>query len=271
MRIALLGPEHSYCHVAGAQAYPKEIYVLKKHIDDVFRAVDVGKAGLGIVPIENMLQGSVRESYLGLAEFDVSIVKELVLPIHHCLAAQRKTFSRIASHPQALAQCSALLRRERSEGIDQLECSSTSRAMEIAADDATTAAIGSVQAAKHHCLQILKQNVEDNADNTTRFVTIAKRTPKKTSREKLKTTMLLMPKEDKPGLLFEILAVFKIQGINLTKIESMPSRRKMGEYHFIIDIDGGIEDAHVRSALGFLSTFISVRCFGSFPSTNLKG
>lgn len=264
MKIAILGPECSYTHIAAKNAFPTAEFLFLDRIQDVFTHV-ASSADQGVVPIENMLHGSVRETLTALMKHKVKINKSFDLPINHCLAAQNENFSKISSHPQALAQCSQFLSAYKKDQL--VPTVSTAKAMEQASQDATIAAIGSQQAAEHFKLNILKENIEDNHDNVTRFIAIS---TKETQPDgPAKTSMMLIPSEDRPGLLYDILAVFKEQSINLTKIESLPSGKKLGEYFFYIEIDGSTTEQNVQSAINSLKNLVDVYVFGSYGVVGL--
>lgn len=263
-KIALLGPEYSYSHLLGREVFPEQELMLCSSIEEVFKAVAEKKAKKGVIPIENMLQGSVRESILCLLKYQVKINEAYTFPIRHCLAAKsKKQYAKIISHPQALGQCSYFL-----VGKNIVETSSTSKAMETAAQDKSFAAIGSREAAEHYGLQIIQENIEDNHDNVTQFFVISGE--ETNNAVKTRTSLLLRPKEDCPGLLFLILAPFASQNINLVKIESLPSGRKMGEYVFYIEIDGNVSEERVKAALDFLKNSVEVRCLGSYEVLSLE-
>ena len=185
------------------------------------------------------------------------------MPIHHCLAAQGNGYETIISHPQALSQCSTFV-----AGQKIMESASTAKAIKAAAEDCSYAAIGSREAAEHYGLQALQHNIEDNHDNVTRFLVIS--LEELAAGGKAKTSLLLKPKEDKPGLLFYMLAPFAVQNINLAKIESLPSGRKMGEYVFYIEIDGNVREERVQSALQFLKNSVDVYSLGSYEVKDLE-
>lgn len=262
-KIVVLGPDYSYSHLVSMKLFPKEELVLCSKIEEVFKSIAEKKAEKGVIPIENMLQGSVRESILGLLKYKVKIHEAYTVPIHHCLAGKNHSYTKIASHPQALSQCSNFIGEK-----EVVESSSTSKAMEVASADDSFAAIGSTEAAAHYGLQLLQENIEDNHDNVTRFLIISSKETK--AGKKTRTSLLLKSKEDKPGLLFLILAPFAAQNINLVKIESLPSGRKMEEYVFYIEIDGDSREDRVKNALDFLRSSVDVYSLGSYEVKDLK-
>ncbi|MEK6940082.1 MAG: prephenate dehydratase domain-containing protein [Nanoarchaeota archaeon] len=261
-KIALLGPEYSYSHLVGMKLFAGKELILCGKIEEVFKAIIANKVEKGIIPIENMLQGSVRESILGLLKYKIKINEGYTFPIRHCLAGQNQNYTKIISHPQALGQCSAFL-----SGKNIVESSSTSKAMEMAAQDQSFAAIGSKEAAEQYGLQILQEHIEDHHDNVTRFLVIS--LEETLVQENAKTSLLLRPREDKPGLLFNLLAPFALKNINLGKIESLPSGRKMGEYVFYLEIEGNLREERVKSALNFLQDIVEVYSLGSYEVVDL--
>lgn len=261
-KIAVLGPEYSYSHLLFLKIFKEGELVLSNRIEEVFKQVVEKKVEKGIIPLENMLQGSVRESILGLLKYRVKINKVYTLPIHHCIAGKSEKYSKIASHQQALLQCSKFITDK-----ETLDCSSTSKAMEIATQDVAVAALGSKEAALFYGLQILQENIEDHPLNSTRFAVISLR---ETAVEKnARTSILLMPQKDRPGLLFSILAPFASQNINLLKIESLPSGKKMGEYVFYLEIEGNQDHQPIRSALSSLNKSVEVCLLGSYLEVTL--
>jgi len=262
MKIATLGPEYSFSHLASMEAMPEAELIFYKRIEDVFREVAAGKVEQGIVPLENMLHGTVRETLTSLKKYRVKINRSYNFPIHHCLAAQDEDYIKVASHPQALAQCSKFLR-----GKDTVEQTSTSKAMELAAQDSSYAAVGAKEAAEHYGLKVLEEKIEDNHDNVTRFLLISNEEAEENG--EARTSLIIKPREDRSGLLFQILSPFAVQGINLTKIESLPSGRKLGEYLFYLEISGNVNDRRVKGAIGFLETIMEVYSFGSYKVVDL--
>lgn len=259
--IATLGPEYSYTHIAAQAAYPTKKILLVKSIHAALDKIESGEASTAFVPIENMLHGSVRETLTALLKHEVSIEKAFMMEIHHCLAAQGNEFEKIASKQEALNQCEKYLKKP------TISTASTSEALKMASQDPKIAAIGARKAAEHYGLKVLAENIEDHEGNRTRFIAATKAEP---GSKGARTSMAITPTEDRPGLLFEILAVFKIKNINLTKIESVPTGNKMGEYNFFVDIDGSVEEQNVQDALKFLNTIVKVKNLGSYSIETIK-
>lgn len=260
-KIAVLG-KYSYSHITGQKVFPNADFVFCNKIENIYESVSKGEAEFGVAPVENMLQGSVRESIYALNSTRLKIISSYDLPIHHCLASLSNNFKKIASHPQALGQCSKFFSGNKKYSAE--EVASTSKAMELASNNPEYAAIGSKEAAKFFNLTVIKENLEDNHDNVTRFIIISKKTTN-SDNNNLRTSLMIIPHKDKPGLLFNILKAFKDNNINLTKIESLPLGKKLGEYQFFMEIDGSETDENVSNAINEITKSNEVHSFGSYP------
>ncbi|MFA6183934.1 MAG: prephenate dehydratase domain-containing protein [Parcubacteria group bacterium] len=260
-KIITLGPEFSYSYNLALEYYKKEDIICVQSIEDIFEKVFKNKNYKGLVPIENMINGSVRESFLSIRKNPVIILRAIDYAIDNIIAANNKKYSKIVSHSQPLAQCSQFIKNKK--GIEIIEVSSTSKAMEMAAKDRNVAAIGNERAAKFYGVNILQKNISNKMVNVTRFIEISSKKDKDFLKGK-KTSLIIEPFKDKAGILFEILSVFKIKEINLTKIESIPTGAKMNDYIFYLDIDGSLEEKRVADAIKFLETFVKVKVFGSY-------
>ncbi|MDO8564049.1 MAG: prephenate dehydratase domain-containing protein [Nanoarchaeota archaeon] len=265
-KIAVLG-QYSYSHITGQKVFPNGDFLFCHKIENIYDSVSKGEAELGVAPIENMLQGSVRESIYALNSSKLKILSSYDLPIHHCLASLSSNFKKVISHPQALGQCSKFFSANKK--IQTEEVASTSKAMEIASKNPEYAAIGSKEAAKFFNLAIIKDNLEDNHNNVTRFILISKKVISQ-KENNLRTSLMIIPHQDKPGLLFNILKAFKDNNINLTKIESLPLGKKLGEYEFFMEIDGSEKEVNVSNALKEISKSNEVHSFGSYPLSILS-
>ncbi|PLW80226.1 prephenate dehydratase [Candidatus Woesearchaeota archaeon] len=262
IKIATLGPENSYSHILSQKiSEDNNKIILCKTLNEVFEKVDNDKNIEGVVPIENLIHGSVRECLLGLLKYGVYITESYDFNIYHCLAAKGDKFNSIVSHPQALAQCSDFLKNFREQNL--IETTSTSEAMNLAKKDSSLAAIGSIDSAKNEELKILYKNIGNNKHNITRFIRIKKNFENNDIKNE-KTSLIILPKEDRPGLLFEILSIFKIKDINLTKIESIPTGEKIGEYLFYLEIEGSCNQLNLKQSFDFLSTLVDVKILGSY-------
>lgn len=260
-KVFVLGPQYSYSYNIASEYYTEEAIVCVSSIGEVFKHVSLHENDKGIVPIENMLNGSVRESFLNLKKYSVSILRAFDYTIENILASNSADFTKIASHSQPLAQCSDFVGTLKD--IELLETSSTSKAMELASKDPTVGAIGNEKSAKHYGVTVIKTDISNKDTNITRFIEITKNKPVDFDSGE-KTSMMIRPLEDRAGILFEILSVFRIKNINLTKIESIPTGIKMNDYVFYIDIEGSLQEKRVTDALDFLTTFVEIDVFGSY-------
>lgn len=270
--IAYLGPGGSYTEMAKdkfSEKYDLTIcQVPMTTIKQVLAYVDETPNSLGIVPIENSIEGEVRETVDNLVRTkdNIKILSEFVMPIKHCLLSKTTelySISGIISHPQALAQCQNFIHNEMPRNIDIIEAPSTAEAARRLQEyNLTYAAIGSAKTAENYYLNILKEEINDDHDNKTRFALIGDfETPK----SQLDTTALAFSTENKPGALLEVLQIFHDYAINLSYISSRPSKTKFGEYTFFVDFDGHIEDAKVVELLDKIKAQTSyLRILGSF-------
>jgi prephenate dehydratase len=245
-RIAVLGPEGTFTEAAARRMFKDADLVYMDDVEDVFNYVDRG-LGMGVVAIENSLEGSVSKNLEALMKYDVRICMETTMDINLCLVKKRGTreIKTILSHPHALAQCSGRLKKKHPKARLQA-VESTAAAMKHLGGMENAAAIGPKDSAVRYGLVVVEENVQDDASQT-RFIAISKREcdvvkPKKTS--------LIFAVKDEPGALYSVLKVFSDNGINLTKIESRPSRRKLGEYVFYLDFENnGLSRAGLESLL----------------------
>ncbi|MEF3691965.1 MAG: prephenate dehydratase domain-containing protein [Candidatus Moraniibacteriota bacterium] len=260
-KVIVLGPKYSYSYNLAVDYYPESEIECVSNIGDVFKEVAEDKKFVGIVPIENMLNGSVRETFLNLRKYPLVILRAFDYKIENILASNGKNYSKIMSHSQPLAQCSDFIRAQKD--VEIIEVSSTSKAMELASQDQNIAAIGSKKAALHYGVKVINTEISNKDLNITRFIEISKNKPENFKVGE-KTSMMIKPLEDRAGILFEILSIFRIKNINLTKIESIPTGIKMNDYVFYIDIEGSLEEKRITDAIEFLKTFVEVNVFGSY-------
>ena len=258
-KIYILGPKFSYSYNLALANYKNKSIVAVNSICDVF--LNLNNESRGIVPIENMLNGSVRETFLSLQKNKICIFKSFDYKISHILAGQKKNFTTVMSHAQALIQCSDYINFLRNKGIEIMEVSSTSRAMEVAGKNKKVVAIGSEEAANFYKLKVLRKKITNKKNNFTRFIEIGVG-PCLVDGDK--TSLIITPQEDRSGLLFEILSIFKIKDLNLSKIESIPTGKKMNDYIFYVDIETDMKNKKMREAIKFLQTFVKVDVLGSY-------
>ena len=268
--VAYLGPAGTHTEEALVSlGMPDVLPISCGSIEDVFAAVDRGKAELGIVPIENSIEGSVNATLDGLASgFDLTIQREVVRDIHHALIAAPGVglagVTSITSHPQASAQCRKWLASGPLAGLAVVAANSTAEAVQRAVSEPGVAAIGTRLAAELYGAEVIEDAIEDYGGNQTRFVVIGHGIQPRTGDDK--TSLALFIREDKPGALLMILSEFSYGQINLTKIQSRPTKRQLGEYMFFCDFGGHVTDHHVALALDCLRLKLrEVKVLGSYP------
>lgn len=265
--VSYLGPEATFTHQAAIEEFgPSVEYVPRKSIEDVFDDVEKRRSDYGVVPIENSSEGIVNHTLDMFIESDLYICAERELKIEHYLLSNEKSIKNVKvlfSHPQAISQCSRWI-KSNLPNVQIHETSSTADAASHAAIEHASAAIASLLAKKIYHLDVLAERIQDYPNNFTRFLIISTHHSKKTGSDK---TSILVSIKDRVGALFELLKPFKENGINLTKIESRPSKKKPWDYYFFIDFNGHIEDENVKKCLKELkSTCEFVKFLGSYPS-----
>jgi prephenate dehydratase len=268
-RYAFLGPAGTFSEEALLTLGIEDLEPVPcASIHEVFDAVERGQAESGIVPIENSVEGSVNATLDALAfDTQLEVQREIVLDIHHALitapGADLAGVKTVVSHPQATGQCRKWLARHL-PGRTVMAANSTAEAVQQAVADPTVAAVGTKLAAELYGAHVIEPAIEDYAGNQTRFVVIGRGIRERTGRDK--TSLALFMKKDKPGALLMILSEFAYGEINLTKIQSRPTKRSLGEYMFFVDFEGHIEDAHIRLALDCLRLKLrEVKVLGSYP------
>jgi chorismate mutase/prephenate dehydratase len=266
LKVACLGPLATFTHLAALRHFGSSaLFVPVESIKKVFDAVESGKTGFGVVPIENSSEGVVSHTLDMFMDYDLKISAEVMLEISQNLISKsgdRAKVKKVYSNPYAVAQCRRWL-ESRLPKIPILETTSTAKAAELASQDAAAAAIASELAAKVYNLQFIEKNIEDRKHNVTRFLVISKDVPSKTGKDK---TSIMFSIKDRPGALYDILLPFKKVKINLTKIESRPSKRKAWEYIFFVDMEGHIDDKKVRKAIDNMkNSCLYLKILGSYP------
>ena len=268
MIVAYFGPPATFTHLAAIRRFGSSLqYSPQKTIADVFTEVSKNRADYGVVPVENSTEGVVTHTLDMFVDSDLKIVSQIVLPIQHCLVSRSRLsrIRRLYSHPQALAQCRSWL-QSRLPKAEIIETSSTTRAAELAARERGAAAIASSLAAELYGLAIIEQDIQDNASNATRFLVLGRQCGPPTGGDR---TSLMVSVMDSVGALHRALAPLRRYRINMTKIESRPSKRKAWEYFFFIDCDGHIENPRVAKAVDQLGEHCSfVKVLGSYPNTD---
>jgi len=265
LRIGYLGPGGSFSHTAAMLKFGQSVeYESLADIRSIFEEVSKEHCDLGLVPIENSIGGGVIETLDALIDSDVKICSEVLMAIHHSLLANcpLEKVTKIYSKPEVFAQCRNWLSAT-CKDIETIPVASTARAAQMAAKEAGAAAIGSVVAAELYGLRIICENVEDIANNITRFLVIAKEDARPTDDDK---TAILFSTAHKAGALADVLDVFKKYDINLTNIESRPSRKRQREYYFFMDFLGHRTNKDVQNAMAEARKHcLQLSILGSFP------
>jgi chorismate mutase/prephenate dehydratase len=267
MKIAYLGPSATFTHLAATRQFGSSMeYLPESTIKEVFEAVSRDHAQYGVVPVENSTEGVVNYTLDMFIDSDLHIAAEIMLPIAHNLMSKtgkKSDIRKIYSHPQARAQCRDWLERNY-PGTTVIEELSTAAAAKRVARDPAAAAVASELAASAYNLKFIEKGIEDNKANVTRFLVIAKDSPGKTGEDK---TSIMFSIKDKAGALYLILRPFARHKINLTKIESRPSRRKAWEYIFFVDMEGHTEDKRIKKAINDVKKeCLFLKVLGSYPS-----
>ena len=267
MTVAYFGPEATFTHQAAIRRFGSSLhYSAQKTIANVFHEVSKNRADYGVVPVENSTEGVVTHTLDMLVDSDLKVVAQIVLSIQHCLVGKTKRagIKRLYSHPQALAQCRGWIQKHLPE-VEIIESSSTTRAAELVLSDTKSVAIASSLAAEKYRLKVLERDIQDNSINATRFLVLGRQCSPPTGRDR---TSLMFSIAHEAGALHGALAPFRRFKINMTKIESRPSKRKAWEYYFFVDCDGHLHDERVARAveqLGRHCNFLKV--LGSYPNS----
>jgi len=265
LRIAYLGPEGSYSHLAAVEKFGSSVeYEAVSNINGVFDEVSREHADFGMVPIENSVGGGVIDTLDALVETDVQICAEISRPIHHNLLANcaLEAVERVYSKPEVFAQCQAWL-VETDLASKTIAVASTSSAAVTARQEKGAAAIASSLAAELYGLRIVCANIEDNPKNMTRFFVIGHEPAKPTGDDK---TSVVFTTKDEPGALVNVLQAFKGDGVNMSFIQSRPSKKRNWEYYFFGDLKGHQSEEGVRRAIESARKHcLRLNVLGSYP------
>ena len=264
--IAFLGPEATYSHMASVRKFGASVrYEPLPSIADVFADVAKGRADYGVVPIDNSTEGAVTHTYDMFVDSELKICAQILLPIRHNLIASgpRSEIKKLYSISQVFAQCRQWLQVNMPHA-ELVEVSSSTRAAEIARQEPHSGALASALAAEKYGLTLHDENIQDSSENVTRFLVIGRKYPGRTGTDK---TSIMFASQDRVGALHDSLEAFKKHKINLTKIESRPSKKKAWEYYFFVDFTGHCDDARVKKALAELAKHtMFVKILGSYPN-----
>ncbi|MEM1507574.1 MAG: prephenate dehydratase [Candidatus Bathyarchaeia archaeon] len=267
VKVAFQGEIGAYSESAIYEFFGQDVQPVPcKRFSDVFRYVDSGETGFGVVPVENSIEGSVTQVYDLFLEYDVKVCGEVVLKIAHCLIANPNvalsSIRVVYSHPQALGQCRNFLERLNCEIISTYD---TAGSVKMIKENnmINAAAIASERAAKIYGMNILARDIADNPNNYTRFFVLSRSDAPPTGNDK---TSIIFSTRHVPGALYRALGEFALRGINLTKIESRPTRQRPWEYNFYLDFEGHRTEARCAEALeGLKANTLFVKILGSYP------
>jgi len=270
IEVAFPGEPGAYSEEAALKFFgPLAMTKPQESLEDAFRAVAQGEVQFGIAPIENSLEGTIGRSYDLLLASSLKVCGELELRVTHCLVANPETrldaIKKVYSHPQALGQCRTFLKQL---GCRLAPTSDTAISVKMLKEKGLTdaGAIASARAAEIYQMKILAREIEDNPSNFTRFFILAKEDCPPSGNDK---TSIVFSVRHKPMALYDLLSKFASNGVNLTKIESRPTRQKAWEYNFYLDFEGHREDKAPRGVLASLEeTALFLRVLGSYPRTN---
>jgi chorismate mutase/prephenate dehydratase len=266
LTVAYLGPQGTFTEAAALKRFGSAI---QEHscatIDEVFRDVASGAAQYGVVPVENSTEGAIGRTLDLLMESPLQICGEVMLPVHQCLLGQYSelvAINTVYSHPQSLGQCQGWLNTYLPHA-SRIPVSSNAEAARLAAENPHSAAIAGNQAAALFGLMVLVENIEDDANNTTRFLVLGNQQVAPSGKDK---TSLVMSAANRPGAVHDLLVPLAKHGVSMTKLESRPARSGLWEYVFYMDIEGHQADVKVASALAELKQVAAfVKVLGSYP------
>ena len=271
-KIGVLGPKFTYSDFAADRYTSKCTKKYYSNIWEVFDALKRGEVDQGIVPIENSIHGTVRETFDSLFKSDLKILEQLSLPIHHCIAVlkgtKKKDIKKFVSHQQALSQSQKYLRKNFAHA-EQIGFSSTGNAIEamMKRKSGIAAVICSEDAAKKYGLHIIAKNIEDQKGNKTWFAVLGHKSDKPKGKN-IRTSIAFHFKKDHSGTLFSVFKAFNDAKVNMTKIESRPTLPKWGDYIFFLDFEGDQSKAKVAKLLKSIEKKVAL--LKNFGSYNIK-
>lgn len=269
-RIGYLGPKGTFSHEAMKKYTGQAAYISRDYprIPDIFAAMQDGQLDEAIVPIENSIEGAVNAT-MDMMTLDngLWIRAEVVIPVREHLLARKGTdladIRTVISHPQPLGQCRRFLSENLPDAVLKAAHSTAAAAEEVASGPGDMAAIGSRAAAEAYDLEILREDIQDHDNNITRFIVLGRSDAERTGNDK---TSIIFSTEDKPGSLYRVLQIFNLWDINMTRIESRPTKNRLGRYIFFVDLLGHREDDDLRDALTMVKRKTSfLKILGSYP------
>lgn len=267
LTIAYLGPEATFTHLASLSKFGASVqYKPCGSINEVFREVEQGRADYGVIPIENSIEGAVSHTLDMFIDSELKICSEIFFEVGHYLmsnTANLKQIRRVYSKAEVFGQCRVWLEAHLHHA-ELMETSSTAAAAQRAATEDGAAAIGSKLAATLYNLPVLAEEIQDFSKNVTRFLVIAKQIPAQTKSDK---TSIIVSIRDKVGALYEMLLPIKKYQVNMTKIESRPSKKKAWDYYFYIDFEGHVESPRIGKMLAEMEKKVKfLKVLGSYPT-----
>lgn len=267
LRIAFLGPEGTFSQTAAHKHFGHAVSSLAvATIDEAFRAVETGRGDYGVVPVENSTEGAVSRTLDLIVGSPLQICGEVLLPVHQNLLRKRvglDALKRVCSHGQSLAQCQHWLDHNL-PGVARVSVASNAEAARLAGEDEGTAAIAGEEAAELYGLHVLAAHIEDEANNTTRFLVLSNHDAGPSGRDK---TSLVMSIPNRPGALVELLKPIAEAGVSMTKLESRPSKSANWDYVFFLDLEGHREDAKIAALLAAIGNqAVMLKVLGSYPA-----
>jgi len=270
LTVAYLGPEGTYTQAAALKHFGHSVAQTPlAGIDEIFREVEAGSADFGVVPIENSTEGVISHTLDMFIRSPLTICGDVELPIHHQLLSSGHdigALETVYAHQQALAQCREWLNAHL-PGVERVAVSSNAEAARLIGGNQRAAAIAGDAAAAMYSLNKLAGNIEDDPNNTTRFLVVGRHKPQASGNDK---TSLMVSVHNRAGALYSLLGPIARHGVSMTKIESRPSRTSKWDYVFFVDVEGHIEDDNVAAAIRALSeTAVSLKVLGSYPRCEL--
>ncbi len=265
LTIAYLGPQATFTHLASISKFGSSVnYVPAATISEVFQEVDQKRAGYGVIPVENSIEGAVTHSLDRFIDSDLKICSEIFFEISHHLLSNSplKDIRRVYSNPQVFGQCRMWIEAHLPR-VELIDTMSTAQAAERAKREDGSAAIASKLAATLYDLPILASGIEDLAHNMTRFLVISRDVAAPSGRDK---TSIVVSIKDKVGALYEMLSPIRKHRVNMTKIESRPSKKKAWDYYFFIDFEGHVQNPKIKKMLEELEERVRfLKILGSYP------
>jgi chorismate mutase / prephenate dehydratase len=266
LKVAYLGPKATFTHIAALKKFGKSLdYVECAGIGDVFTEVERQRANYGVVPIENSTEGAINHTLDMFVDSELKICSEVYLPIEHNLLVKddaRAPVKNVYSRYEVFAQCRIWLEKNL-PAARLVACTSTTEAAMAVANGKADSAIASSLAAQAYGLSVKARSIEDSASNITRFLVIGKQDIRRTGNDR---TSILFSMNDKAGALHDVLSPFKKNKVNLTKIESRPSKKQAWRYYFFVDMQGHLMDKKIAGSINQLRKYTSfLKILGSYP------